>query len=159
MLKGPSRSLFPTPPVLTPQQCAELVKIDLWANLITHILFIFPIALCISQKKYLDMTVLLVAAIVSVIHHNSDSKGWGTADKVTAAIASLFMFRLFWRYRAKNGWDAYSLSFLGLSTLGWITLLAGNMQSKDQEEIHLASHSLWHVLIILSALVILLPNP
>lgn len=144
---------LPTPKPLTPTQCLELEKVGLWEDLLTNLFFLFPIILAYLRNQTFIATMLAIVMIVSILHHNYDSKKLAAVDTIVATIAAVIMISFAWNYKTL---DAYKIGFLSLSTLGFVIFLAGELKNRDRKVIHIATHNLFHVLSSLAAFILLL---
>jgi hypothetical protein len=156
---------IPDPPPFTPDQCVELIKVGLWQNVLTNFLYLLPAALCFNQKRYIEGISLTATAIISTVHHNydglRDNNWFGRLDVWAAWISSLLLGRVLLESVKKQGWNAYSVSALSFSIVGFVILLSGESSAKtrnrgQKDVMYVATHSQWHILTALAGFILLL---
>lgn len=161
--------VIPDPPPLTPEQCRDLEKDLLWLNVLSNVMYLFPLAVAYKRKQYIAVVLFLGLILSSTIYHNSKEGGWvggagdssnggansfSTLEKIDWGFAVASSIYVTWYGLTQNRqWDLYKIGGIFLGILYLITFVIG---AKNKPRRYLTTHAITHVLSAFAAFLVFL---
>jgi len=156
---------IPDPPPLNPEQCRDLEKDLLWLNVLSNVMYLFPLAVAYKRRQYIAVILFLGLILSSTIYHNSKEGGWvggnngantsfGTLEKIDWGFAVASSIYVTWYGLTQNRqWDLYKLGGIFLGVLYLVAFVIG---VKNKPQRYLTTHAITHVLSAFAAFLVFL---
>jgi len=155
---------IPDPPPLNPEQCRDLEKDLLWLNVLSNVMYLFPLVIAWKRQLWLAIILFLGLIISSTVYHNSKEGIWaeedgganhfGKLEKIDWGFAVASSIYVTWYGLTQNRqWDLYKFGGIFLGILYLVAFVIG---AKNKPRRYLTTHAITHVLSAFAAFLVFL---